>query len=399
MKNYIFLKLCLIVSLFAGHALYAQPVVSTTIDPKPLAYFVPGHRIALEAAISDATGIVEARCYFRMTPNGPLLYVPMEIHEGDLYRCTLPSFGEDTPGIEYFFLVVNSQRQVIRSTYRQAKGSPAAALPEWQQGIATDTPLTLFSELNHTGIDGTGIVDPRAALTSPATSEKHGLIVDIYKFEEIPSELNVAHGFFGGFVYEKPGQAPRPVKGFAIGLGTSGKIESEQDTPQSQSRADAQSALTDGAPDIAGSNWSGYFETTGENNRRSITAVITQTDVPGKSYDRVEIVTSKSGLAHHFKGKIQESGSMLLYDQYDNEDWTTHYGPATSTKVAIYDYICPTCSQLNVVYLTRGGGGGPTVPKVVGPKKLRYMSPIYDLLLNGEPPSQSGGAGNPASGR
>lgn len=125
-------------------------------------------------------------------------------------------------------------------------------------------------------------------------------------------------------------------------------------------------------PDIDGNNWSGYFRTTGYNNYQSITAVIHQ------SGDRVEIITSKSGLGHHLIGSINSIGHMLLYDQYDGEDWTTHYGPATSSKVAIYDYICPTCSALNVISLTRRipPPGIPEVPATVSASKGLYKDRI-----------------------
>ena len=126
-------------------------------------------------------------------------------------------------------------------------------------------------------------------------------------------------------------------------------------------------ALLSAQPNIDGDDWTGYFETTGFNNRQSITASINQ------SGNSVTIVTSKSGLGSRLVGSINSNGDMLVFDQYDGEDWTTHFGPATLAQVAIYDFICPTCSQLNSIVLTR------TLP----PPNISEIVPIlFPLLLD-----------------
>jgi len=49
---------------------------------------------------------------------------------------------------------------------------------------------------------------------------------------------------------------------------------------------------------------------------------------------------------------------MMLYDQYDNEDWTTYFGPAAELSVIIADFVrAPTLEEpsppLNIIELTR----------------------------------------------
>jgi hypothetical protein len=73
---------------------------------------------------------------------------------------------------------------------------------------------------------------------------------------------------------------------------------------------------------------------------------------------RVTIITSKSGIAHYLAGSINSNGDMLVYDRYDGEAWTTHFGPATSTKIYLYDYAWPPVAgepepPLNKLKLTR----------------------------------------------
>jgi hypothetical protein len=366
LRKYILIEIAIVLLVLANSALFAQPVISTTIESEPLAYIVSGHSITLEATITDSKKVLEARCYFRTLPNGATLYVPMHHQTGNRYRCTLPSYASHISGLEYFFLVVNGEAQVIRSTYFQSDNSPSKAIPKWQMDTNSELPLEVYSELNSTGHDSAGIDDEYATRAETSPSEKHGLLVDIYAPEEIPTELNAAPGYFGGFVHDTPGQPPRPVKGFGIGLGAPNSLD--LDAPQSRDQLDSFSQPYATMLNISGSNWSGYFMTTGYGNRQSISAVISQ------SGSRVSIVTSKSGLGHYLIGSINSRGHMLLYDQYDGEDWTTHYGPASAGKVAIYDYICQTCSQLNVISLTRPIP--PSAPSNISASKGIYTDKV-----------------------
>ena len=107
--------------------------------------------------------------------------------------------------------------------------------------------------------------------------------------------------------------------------------------------------------DISGSNWKGEFWTSDdyEGTVREITASVTQ-DIQG----RVTITTNLVGLGHYYVGDIYEDSHMLLYDQYDAEDWTTYFGPASDLSITIADFVrAPTLEEpsppLNIVELTR----------------------------------------------
>ena len=88
-------------------------------------------------------------------------------------------------------------------------------------------------------------------------------------------------------------------------------------------------------PDVNG-NWSGYLEIkdTGHEGRQNISAKITHS---GSSVDI--ITTSTLDYGRRFSGTISRSGYMLVYDADRGEDWTTHYGNASSHKMDLYDYV------------------------------------------------------------
>lgn len=86
-------------------------------------------------------------------------------------------------------------------------------------------------------------------------------------------------------------------------------------------------------PHVAGSGWSGTLALAA-NGSQAVTATVTQCG------NRVLIVTN-SGLKYgqSFEGTMQANGHMLVYDGVTGEDWTTHFGPSSSTAIMLYDYV------------------------------------------------------------
>jgi hypothetical protein len=85
-------------------------------------------------------------------------------------------------------------------------------------------------------------------------------------------------------------------------------------------------------PNLNG-NWAGYYKST-SGKYENLRATITHTG------SRVEIVTTKSsGVARELVGRIDAIGKMLLYDSFDNEDWTTLYGPASANSINLADFV------------------------------------------------------------
>ena len=205
---------------FTGSIALAQPIISTAIDSEVPAYAIPGHRITIGAVITDSEGVMEARCYFRTDSSNETLYVPMEHRTDNRYRCTLPALSAHIDRLNYFFLVVNGKRQVIRSTELQVDSDPSETISTWQKETNGDQPLQVFGELKPPDLDASGVADENAIAVLADPASRHGLLVDAYTPDEIPAEWNAAHGYFGGFILESKDHPPRPVKGFGVGLGT-----------------------------------------------------------------------------------------------------------------------------------------------------------------------------------
>lgn len=86
-------------------------------------------------------------------------------------------------------------------------------------------------------------------------------------------------------------------------------------------------------PDLSGSDWAGklvlYNRAT-----EAVTAIVTHCG------NRVLIqTTSTLEYGQAFEGTIKSSGHMIVHDQATLQDWTTVRGPASSTKIEIYDLV------------------------------------------------------------
>jgi hypothetical protein len=199
--------------------------------------------------------------------------------------------------------------------------------------------------------DDTGIIDGQVDLAPiQDVNQSYGLLAGVYESVVIPDFFNVMPGYFGGFIFDRVDYTIRPTKGFAPNL-TQSLLENISPMDMHQNNADVQLQSSQ-VPDIGGENWAGYFTNTHITTQEPLTASIIQEG------SNVTIVTTLTGLGHELIGTINSRGDMLLYDSYDGEDWTTHYGPASSRSVNIYDYVYPTPSgetetPLNVIILNR----------------------------------------------
>lgn len=102
-------------------------------------------------------------------------------------------------------------------------------------------------------------------------------------------------------------------------------------------------------PDLNGDDWAGYYKSV-QGYYEPLTASI---DHVG---NEVTIQTSKdSGVASTLVGKINSIGQMTLYDLYDNQDWTTLYGPASTNSINLADYVFVGFSRAdtNILILKR----------------------------------------------
>ena len=64
--------------------------------------------------------------------------------------------------------------------------------------------------------------------------------------------------------------------------------------------------------------------------------------------DVVVIETSRRpGIAKKFVGTIRSTGRMFMIDQFDSEDWTTLFGPASSNSITLADFVFAGSSMVD----------------------------------------------------
>ncbi len=316
----------------------AAPIPVASIKHQAIPSFSEGERLALNAALSDQYGISVARCYFKTESDGKYLYATMDRQAENSYQCILPAFKPGSGSLEYFFLIVNGKRQVIRSISYFANQAESESLAEWQIDIDASAPLQVYSELETVQIEDTALADTSAHLvTTVNTEDLFGLLAGVYETEQIPDRLNVMPGFFGGFILDDPDTEPVLLKGFAPNLKVAAVDTSLLQAPVTTNSIiepqPSTQAESDSPPDIAGLDWSGYFKITGDPQKEFLDASIEQ------EVFSVHLVTTKSDLGHYFFGSINSAGDMYMHDVETGEIWTTHFGPATSTEIGLYDYV------------------------------------------------------------
>ena len=352
----------------------------TVIDHEGLDVFVSGYPLLLAARIENSSGIDLARCYFRYDPLQQYMFVEATREEDNRFTCMLPPPGEEVADLEYFFLVVDGKSRVIRSkNYPSVQHDPADKPP---QDLALPHDFTVYVESEEVAsLPKEELFDGEVAVISFAPEKRYGPYVGVYS-DTARQDSRRQKGYFGGYFYDADRQTCFPVKG----------VSPFSDVRKAAAADNQRQSLGVGivGPDISGDDWSGIFYTTGMNNRVRLTAKIIVTPWTS-SYSKVDIITSKSGLGHSFtRGWIDARGNMLIYDDYDGEDWSTHWGPATPTRVRILDFVYPPSLQdpnppKNVIELERSAPPEPESEPEPEPEpeeqRLDFLQSIFHLLL------------------
>jgi hypothetical protein len=239
--------------------------------------------------------------------------------------------------IEYLFLVVNGQKQAILSpTFTLNKNNIKKRNTTDVQNVAAERYL-LKAEVDGAGVVNSFFLQPANVQISFVRSQDHyGVLAGLYSREQLGSDI--VSGYFGAFRLDsKKGLVA--VKG-SIVIGRSGELSlpREKNTVVKQTVEGEQVS----EPQIAGSSWTGLFWRSDdyENTVQPVTATVTQ-DTDGK----VTVTTSLEGLGHSFEGEIYDGGHLLLYDAYDDEDWSTQDGPVTDLYIKIEDYVIPSTDE------------------------------------------------------
>ncbi len=139
------------------------------------------------------------------------------------------------------------------------------------------------------------------------------------------------------------------VAALSVGCGGGKGKSSSGGGGSTSSTASATTTTNVVGPNLNG-DWAGYYKSV-NGNYQNLTATISHTG------SRVVITTSvpEGSIIHELIGQIDASGNMLLYDQFDNEDWTTLYGPASTNSINLADFVFinQSLSDTNILILKR----------------------------------------------
>jgi hypothetical protein len=362
------LLLIMLLVIVPGGVLSALGLPGLSMEHLPDLLFTPQQQLILGIRLDDVLGIVAARCYFRYHPAADYVYVDLDHPGGRNYVAALPAPGEAVEEIEYFFLAVNGARQVVRSPsyilQRDPSFSVGSKSPAGQGAIEVHTEGVVPDAFARS------LADPEAIQRVPTPEgERYGLIAGVTPAAELPGE-GFGTGYFGGFRLDAQGK-PQAVRGLSqlLRTGTNGP-----------SSSGATGGVDQGGSSIVGPHvagkWTGVIyqmdEETGRRTRPApLTAVVTQ-----DGSDVTVLTDLVPTRPKRLVGSMDDLGNMLLYDEI-NEDWSTHFGPASMTQMTLADYIEPPTDEnrhppLLVVELWRD-------PPYV------FLQAVYDLLLHKVP--------------
>jgi hypothetical protein len=115
----------------------AETEAGTQIVHEGLPYFVPDHRIRMQTTVTDDAGVDLVRCYFRATEQADFVFVGMEGGAEGVYSATLPAPSPNTESIEYLFLSVNGDGEIVKTqtfsmAVREVSPGEEGEVPEWQ---------------------------------------------------------------------------------------------------------------------------------------------------------------------------------------------------------------------------------------------------------------------------
>ena len=221
-KMVLFLSIfVLIVPSYAGSATApAAESATLKIDYDPIEYFIPEKRIQLEAEISDESGVKLVRCYFRSAGQNDYVFVPMKIVSDSLYKGILPAPSDTTQLIEYLFLTVNGDDQVVKTQTFQVRKKDETKVPVWQLSNTTGS-IQVYTELPKTSQPPAGFSDS-ITMDIVESSARFGFVAGgIYAITQVASAGGVsgaaAAATSGGIVSTSRGLSTGAWIGIGVG--------------------------------------------------------------------------------------------------------------------------------------------------------------------------------------
>ncbi|MCP3931666.1 MAG: hypothetical protein GY705_21500 [Bacteroidetes bacterium] len=318
----------------------ASPLPKTIIRHQASDSFSNLSDMAVQAYIHNNTEIKEARCYFRFSSEGVFYFREMSKLDDNLFSCFIPTLASKKKEIEYYFLIVNDRKQVIRSASywlkRQDEFNQLTTTIERnnKNTVSLDPVLTESLMGQQMSLIDLSINVLPVTLVSPMNRYAHR----IGALSSVDCGNIVENVYVGGFEVLEFGNV-KAIPGsicaserfhFFEETNTLTKGSSPDIIKDNDIETDTVSYI-----DIKGKNWEGSHFRSDIEVPYPISAEIVQ------SSTNVTIETTEvDGLypAHHFTGTISLTGDMVVVDD-DDQIWTTFYGPASEYSVILADYV------------------------------------------------------------
>ncbi len=220
----------------------------TNISHKPIKYFVSGSRIKMKAKVKDPAGVSLVRCYFKGRTEADYVFVEMSSVNGKNFNGILPAPSVNTEIIDYLFLVVNSDKQVIRTQVYHVEKVEKDYTPGWQQA-RTDKAVQVYSELPNPPSTPPGFSDS-VTMDVVESAVRFGFVAEgIYMLTQMDkaggSAAAAAGATAAGTITATAGLSTAAVVGLAAGgiaagagaaAIASGSSDGDDDTPHISSR-------------------------------------------------------------------------------------------------------------------------------------------------------------------
>jgi hypothetical protein len=275
------LSVCLCIGIilipFIGSGdLLARKKKSSSIEivHSPIKYFVPGSRIMVSAEVTDPTGIMLVRCYFKAEGAADFVFVDMTSHS-DEYDGILPSPSPNTNRIEYLILAVNNKKVVYKTQSFFIEKSDKEK-PAWQN-VDSSQQITVKTELPTPPETVVGFADD-IAVDVVESALRFGLVAGgIYA----AVGLTTPAGATAGGTVAASGTAAGGISTGTIALGVAGAAAVAGGV-----------ALAVGSKKLTEESLPGTYSVSGTHNNCSLNGTVTFYDNGTLSYSFTSVPTS-----------------------------------------------------------------------------------------------------------
>lgn len=150
--------------------------IDVEIKHTPVTEVDAGERVALEAEISDPSGIKEVRVYFKSVEAEAYSFVPMSTKDGEQYTGQLPAPANGAGSFDYLLLAQTNSNKVFKSqTYTVTIEDDDDA----QSAVAKNEQIKVYTELEQAPVEISGFSD-NIVINVVESAAKLGVVAGIY---------------------------------------------------------------------------------------------------------------------------------------------------------------------------------------------------------------------------